>query len=97
MLRRQPRVALDDGSFVPPTTRYSTPCALNDATHSLKSRLRISSDPFVVAAQLFDGGNALSNGARKPIPQIVAGLVLESRDAHGGFHQSAIVASMKVA
>jgi hypothetical protein len=58
----------------------------------LKSRFSIGGEPFVVAAQLFDGGNALDDGARKPIPQIVAGLVFQARDAHGGFHEGSIVA-----
>jgi hypothetical protein len=37
---------------------------LNEATNSLKSRFSIGGNPFVVAAQLFDGGKALGNGAR---------------------------------
>jgi hypothetical protein len=76
--------AADDGVF--------TPCALNEATNFLKSRLSISGNAFVGAAQLFDGGDALSDGARKPIPQIVAGLVFQALDAHGGIHESSIVA-----
>jgi hypothetical protein len=58
----------------------------------LKSRFSIGGEPFVVAAQLFDGGDALGNGARKPIPQIVAGLVFQACDAQGWFHNDSIVA-----
>jgi hypothetical protein len=58
----------------------------------LKSRFSIGGDTFVVAAQLFDSGKALGNGARKPVPQIVAGLVFQARDAHGRFHDGSIVA-----
>jgi hypothetical protein len=58
----------------------------------LKSRFSIGGETFVVAAQLFDGGNALGNGARKPVPQVVAGLVFQTRDAHGGLHENLIVA-----
>jgi hypothetical protein len=46
----------------------------------------------VVAAQLFDGGKALGNGTREPIPQIVAGLVFQTCDAHGRLHDGSIVA-----
>jgi hypothetical protein len=58
----------------------------------LKSRFSIGGDPFVVAAQLFDGGNALGNGAREPVPQVVAGLVFQTRDAHDRLHGGSIVA-----
>jgi hypothetical protein len=58
----------------------------------LKSRFSIGGETFVVAAQLFDGGNALGNGARKPVPQVVADLVFQARDAHGGLHENSIVA-----
>jgi hypothetical protein len=59
---------------------------LNEATNSLKLRFIIGSDPFMVAAQLFDGGKALGDGAQKPVPQIVASLVFQARDVHDGFH-----------
>jgi hypothetical protein len=58
----------------------------------LKSRFIIGGNPFVVAAELFDGRNALDNRARKPVPQIVAGLVFQARDAHSALHGGSSVA-----
>jgi hypothetical protein len=58
----------------------------------LKSRFSIAFLLLVmVAAQLLDRRDALLRRARQPPAQVVAGLVLRSRDADGGRH-AAIVA-----